>query len=152
MQPGTLGNLATFSAGVSEAGRPLPRNPSRFARVFNSFMVFPFPFLNSSKIVLKPQNGAKAEKRKNRIRAHFGRQIRFLFDLQVEPGNGFEPPTCSLRMSRTTSCANLAWLKTSDSIHYYSSACKGDFELFLFYLFTFGAISATIYAQLFSDQ
>ena len=35
----------------------------------------------------------------------------------LEPGNGFEPPTCSLRMSRTISCANLAWLKTRDSIH-----------------------------------
>ena len=35
---------------------------------------------------------------------------------KMEPGNGFEPPTCSLRMSRTTSCANLAWLK--NGAHY----------------------------------
>ncbi len=28
----------------------------------------------------------------------------------LEPGKGLEPPTCSLRMSRTTNCANLAWM------------------------------------------
>ena len=34
----------------------------------------------------------------------------------MEPGKGFEPPTYSLRMSRTTSCANLACLK--NGVHY----------------------------------
>ena len=45
--------------------------------------------------------------------------------LQMEPGNGFEPPTCSLRMSRTTSCANLAWLRTANIIHIRAAFCKG---------------------------
>ena len=48
----------------------------------------------------------------------------------MEPGKGLEPPTCSLRMSRTTNCANLACMTGNKVYQNTLPPVNGEFNFF----------------------